>query len=146
MSTTSEKQTVRSFRKHKTFGEVWAVVTLPDEKATPIGGYRCTRAEEQTRGALPVLAMDMTPEMIEFLEDNAADMERWEPPLVPAEFLDQIVAAGRIADDAERRMKERKTAADAAKKEWEAAAQDLQRLIHDAAKEKTATPLFDGVK
>jgi hypothetical protein len=146
MSTTSEKQTARSFRRHKVFGEVWAVVCLPDAKTSPIGGYRCTKPEEQTRGALPVLAMDMSPEMIEFLEDNAADMELWEPPLVPAEFLDQIVAAGRIADDAERRMKEKKTAADAAKKEWEAAAQDLQRLIHDAADEKAATPLFDGVE
>jgi hypothetical protein len=145
MSTATEKQTARSFRKHKVFGEVWAIVSLPDEKHTPVGGYRCTKAEEQTRGALPVLAMDLTPEMIEFLEDNAPDMEPWEPPYVPAERLEIIVAAGRIAEDAERRMKEKKTAFDAAKKEWEAAAQELQRLVHEAAEEKAATPLFDGV-
>jgi hypothetical protein len=143
MSMTSEKQAVRAFRKHKVFGEVWAVVTLPDEKGTMVGGYRCTKAEEQTRGALPVLAMDMSPEMIEFLEDNAADMEVWEPPYVPAERLEVIVAAGRIAEEAERRMKEKKTTYDAAKKEWEAAAQELQRLVHEAAEEKAATPLFD---
>jgi hypothetical protein len=142
MSTTSEKQTVRSFRKHKVHGEVWAIVCLPDAKLTPIGGIRCTKPEEQTRGALPVLAMDMSPAMIEFLEDNAVDMEPWEPPLVPAELLEQIVAAGRIADEAEARMKQKKTAADAAKKEWEAAALDMQRLVRMAYAD---TPLFDGV-
>lgn len=143
MSVTNEKQTVRLFRKHRTFGEVWAIAVLADDvKLTPVGGYRCTKPEEQTRGALPVIALDFSPEMVEFLEDNAADMELWEPPRVPAELLEQIVAAGRIADEAERRMKAKKTAADAAKKEWEASAQDLQRLVRQAAAE---TPLFDAV-
>lgn len=139
----SEKQTVRSFRKHKTFGEVWAVLTLPGDKPAITGGCRCAKPEEQTRGALPVLVMDMSPEVIEFLEDNAADMEVWEPPYVPAERLDVIVAAGRIAEAAEALMKQKKTAYDAAKKEWEGAAQELQRLVHEAAEEKAATPLFD---
>lgn len=140
MSTTTEKQTVRSFRRHRVFGEVWAIVSLPDEKHTPIGGVRCTKPEEQTRGALPVLAMDMSPEMIEFLEDNAADLEMWEPPRVPVELLEAICAAGRIADEAEARMKQKKTAADAAKKEWEASAQDLQRLIREAATSEPSLP------
>lgn len=132
MSTTTEKQSVRVFRKHKVFGEVWAVVCLPDAKATPFGGYRCTKPEEQTRGALPVLPMDMSPEMIEFLEDNAVDMEPWEPPKVPGELLEAIVAAGRIADEHESTWKSKDLAAKAAKKEWEKAAQDLQRLIREA--------------
>lgn len=60
-----------------------------------------------------------------------------------AELLELIVTAGREADEAERRMKERKVAFDAAKKEWEAAAQELQRLVREAASERAETPLFD---
>jgi hypothetical protein len=59
-----------------------------------------------------------------------------------AELLELIVTAGREADDAERHMKEKKAAFDIAKKEWEAAAQELQRLVREAASEKK-TPLFD---
>jgi hypothetical protein len=60
-----------------------------------------------------------------------------------AELLELIVGAGRIAEQAEAHMKQKKTAYDAAKKEWEAAAQELQRLVHEAAEEKAPTPLFD---
>ncbi len=128
-------ETIREFRKHKLHGEIWAVDRLPSEKQpTMIGGYRCTKPEEQTRGALPVLVLDMSPEMIEFLEDNAVDLEPWAPPRVPGEHLEAIVVAGRLADEAEARWKSKHAAAAAAKKEWEQASQDLQRLIRDAAK------------
>jgi hypothetical protein len=137
--------TIREFRKHKLHGEVWAIERLQTDKAPAfLGGYRCTRPEEQTRGALPVLTLDHSAEVVEFLEDNGPDLDPWDPPKVPGEHLEAIVIAGRMADEAESTWKSRAAAAKAAKEVWELRCQDMQRLIREAAKGTEAPALpFD---
>jgi len=135
---------IRQFLKHVTYGEIWAVEWASDKRELPIGCHRCSRPEEQTNGALPVLFLEQHGEGLQWIEDNRPDLEPWEPPRVPVELLEKIAAAGRITDDAERDWKTKDAAAKASKKEWERSAQALSKLVREAC-DFVPLPLLDSL-
>jgi hypothetical protein len=74
--------TTREFWRHRVYGDIYAVELMVSEgQREVLGARKCSRPEEQTRGALPVMQLYAGGDDAEFASNNRADFGMWEPPM-----------------------------------------------------------------
>ncbi len=134
--------TTREFRKHNVLGDIYAVEFIHEDGArVPVAALRCTRPEELTRGALPVLTLANGDDR-QFVLNNADEFGLWEPPMVDEEKLASIYAAETYCQDTEAEFERCHKAAAAAKKLHEKACDDLRRIVREANRSEPPAPLL----
>lgn len=120
--------TTRQFRKHTVLGDIYAVEF---NEADVLAASLCTRPEEMTRGALPVLALNATD--AQFVQTNASEFVRWEPPMADEEKLAAIIDAEGACQVAQYAAEQAQKAHRAAQKQFEKACDDLRRVVREAS-------------
>ncbi len=134
----------RAFKKHRVLGDIYAIEILIDEgfARTAVAAMRCTRPEQLTRGALPVLSL-AGGESLQYYLNNQSDFATWEPPMVDTEALEAIVAAERYCQETQAEWERHHKSAAAAKKTHDKACDDLRRIVREASTEPEPLPLLD---
>lgn len=137
-----ELTTTREFRKHRVLGDVYAVEFINGEGPRMVAAAkRCTRPEELTGGALPVLHL-VDYDASQFYGANEAEFDLWEPPMIDTEKLAAILAAEHCCQGTESEWQRCDKAAKAAKKLYEKACDDLRRVVREAEEDPKAFPLL----
>lgn len=137
MDDMTELTTERAFEKHKVLGEIFAVewIVAPGFSREAVGAMRCTKPEQLTRGALPVLPINSSE--LDFYKGNCLEFAEWEPPMVNEDVLAAIVEAERVCQEAEDDYERAAKAAKLAKQEYERACDELRHVARAA---RTTTP------
>lgn len=90
----------RAFIKHKVFGEVYAIEhAMVGGARSTLAARKCTRPEEMTSGALPVLTLHSSGDALEFVTKNYLDFALWEAPKVREELVEAATAAMKERDE-----------------------------------------------
>lgn len=134
-------KTHREYRKHTVTGEIVAVELF---EGALVGVRACSRPEEQTRGALPV--MEITPSDVEWYEANKEHFEVYVPAPLPDELLIDLAAAEDDIKRCERIYEAKKGEAKAAREAYEASLRHVRDLIAEAKAAREQPSLFDGNK
>lgn len=119
---------VRGFYKHDTTGEIVAIEWLDTRRAGAAAARACSRPEEQSRGALPVLILD-DGDMLAWVEEHRAHLKPWDPPLLRDEALAAILQAGAEAAVAKSAWKEAAEEASDRKKRYDRLVEKVEGLI-----------------
>ncbi len=85
--------TTREFWKHKVYGEVYGVELYHPTDGGPrvvLAARKCSRPEEQTRGALPVLTLYTAGTEQEFVANNTNDFGMWEPAMTRDDAVEKL--------------------------------------------------------
>lgn len=107
--------TTREFWKHTVYGDLYAVELLVGEgQREVLGARKCSRPEEMTRGALPVMQLYAGGDDAEFASNNRADFGMWEPPMTRDDaiehFREKVNATRQAKTDYERIRKQERAA------------------------------------
>ena len=129
----------REFRKHRIFGEIYAVEAFADGEV--LAALKCTRPEQLTRGALAVITLDSHEDWA-FVNTNENEFDVWNPPMVKEEHLAAIIAAERACEEGEQELSRAQKDRDAAKKTYEKACELLRRVVREAASNSEPAPLL----
>jgi hypothetical protein len=130
----------REFLKHGPNGEIWAVEWLDDRKLQIAAGRRCSRPEEQTLGALPVLVLDNDIDTLSWLDDHQVEFDPWMPPRTSSEMFDAILRSAEEAEAAKKAWRDAAAEAKELREEWEEAVEALQVLIKQARDGRNTPP------
>ncbi|HEY3499408.1 MAG TPA: hypothetical protein VGK73_32185 [Polyangiaceae bacterium] len=136
----------REFRKHAHTGEVVAVELVGGQLQ---GARLCSRPEEQTAGALPVMLLEhRESDVAVWYRKNAMDFRPWEPPQPPKMLMDRLRSLYEQAVEARSAYEKAKSAAKFAKdrvEEVDEAIFHALRRMHDVPDGQVELPLAGDV-
>ncbi len=134
--------TERAFEKHTTLAEIFAVEWLiaPGFSREAVGAIRCTKPEQLTRGALPVLLINSTD--LDFYKRNCLEFTKWEPPMVDEDAMQAIFAAETYCQETQAEAERCVKAASVARKLHDQACDDLRRIVREANTDQPVLPLL----
>jgi hypothetical protein len=130
----------REFHKHAPTGEIWAIEWMDARKIAAAGARRCSRPEEQTLGALPVLDLSCELDTALFVDRHLEEFEAWAPPRNSEEMFTAILQAGAEAEEAKAVWQKSAAKTKELRGEWEDAVDTLQGLIKAARDGRDAPP------
>lgn len=133
-------QTHREFRQHKVTREIVAVELF---EGALVGVRSCTRPQEQTRGALPVMEIQ-TGGDTDWYKKNSESFLTWEPPTLPEELLVDLAAADEAIQVCEDLFEKKRSEAKAAKEALDLAYTHMRELVKMAKDAQTQPTLFTG--
>jgi hypothetical protein len=132
----------REFRKHAHTGEVVAVELAGGQLQ---GARLCSRPEEQTAGALPVMELEYRDSDVgKWYRKNAMDFRPWEPPQPPKMLMDRLRSLYEQAVEARSAYEKAKSGAKFAKdrvEEVDTAIFHALRRMHDVPDGQVELPL-----
>lgn len=84
--------TTREFWKHTVYGDIYAVeLVITEGQRDVLGVLKCSRPEQQTRGALPVLTLDASSDgYAGLVASHRADFSMWEPPMTRDDAIEHF--------------------------------------------------------
>jgi hypothetical protein len=136
----------REFRKHAHTGEVVAVELVGGQLQ---GARLCSKPEEQTAGALPVMPLEgRESDVAVWYRKNAIDFRPWEPPQPPKLLMDRLRSLYEQAVEARAAYEKAKSAAKFAKdrvEEVDEAIFHALRRMHDVPDGQVELPLAGDV-
>lgn len=105
--------TTREFWKHTVYGDIYAVELLAAEgQREVLSARKCSRPEEQTRGALPVMEL-YSGEDAALVSTHRTDFSLWEPPMTSDDKIEGLrvkVTATRVAKSDYERIRKQERA------------------------------------
>jgi hypothetical protein len=135
-------EVTREFRKHAHTGEVVAVELVGGQLQ---GARLCSRPEEQTAGALPVMELEYRDSDVgKWYRKNAMDFRPWEPPQPPKMLMDRLRSLYEQAVEARSAYEKAKSGAKFAKdrvEEVDTAIFHALRRMHDVPDGQVELPL-----
>jgi hypothetical protein len=140
-------ETTREYRQHRITAEIFALefLNVPDQPRELCAARKCSRPEEQSFGALPVLALQPVGDDFHFARQSMRELIEWQPPIPPEEAVKRVLAAQRKYDDLAAAYKLLRAKERAADKELEGAGEEVRkqvRLLAEASDPSKRPPLF----
>jgi hypothetical protein len=140
----------REFLKHGTLGEIYAVEYVGDGiNRELVAAWLCTKVEEMTLGALPVLQMHAATSALgqaTFVRENLHEFVKWEPPQTPDDLIRRVIEQQRTFDQLLTAYTFAKNTEKLAARELEKAREALLQLTRDLAetRPRPLLALIDG--
>lgn len=136
-------ETYREFWKHTVLGDIIAVELSCDADrggVDVLAARYCSRGEELTAGALPVLPLQTTGEAFDLATGSPGEFEVWEPPPTPEMLRIEIVKAIDERDAIASECTLMRAAERARQKDLEKAEEEVRRLCRRLKEDPASRP------
>lgn len=135
----------REFRRHARTGEIVAVELVGGMLQ---GARLCSKPEEQTHGALPVMELEnRESDVAQWYRKNSLEFKAWEPPQPPRLLMDKLMSLyeeSQAARDTEVLLRSKHKNAKAAVEDVDERIFLLLKRIHDTPEAQQELPLADA--
>jgi len=130
----------REFRKNRKTGQIWAIELVNGVLAAAL---ECTKPEEMTDGALPVLPLESSTASLDVYRAAQGQCDAWEPERTPDGLRRNLVAAGHRLDDVETKIGKKKAELKRLNEQRDEVVAQIRRFVREL--ETGQTNLLDKV-